>query len=133
MTLGTMALVLLALLIASIAIAARLLRNNATSRFRWSFLLGHFCLIVGFAFFAFPMMDEAQGSLIFLLLVAFDFPISLLFFLTREILPGLHPSQFTESLLTFVVLGGIQYFIAGWIIDKLITRKQEAPSKRAVP
>ena len=123
MTLNLLAIIFVFLLVALIVIFSLLTCRAKTKRFQLAFLAGHVCFIVIFALYAFPVIGKAQGRLIFLIPFFFDLPISLLLFGLSDIMSGLGPRDFRDFIgpvLFLVIFGSLQYFLIGFVIDKIL-------------
>lgn len=110
--------------VALIVLVRWTLRRLGVQSFSWSFGLAYIALIAVVSLLYYSIRGMGQAGLIWTIPMVFAIPSSLLI-----------PSGSDISFTIFLTASGfLQYFLIGWIVDKIIQRKrrsfEEAPRSR---
>lgn len=132
MSFTTLFLIFIIIFISLAIVLSAVLNKLGTRRFRISFVLSHSLLILIVAILVFLSRDDGQAGFYWLFPIYIDMPISILIILLRKIFPELiRPNSIIPPFIVFVVLGGLQYYFLGWILDFLynLARRKLKPTE----
>ena len=106
-------------LVFAIIILACMFRRNQ-KRFRLSFVLGHFFFLCVAASLVLIYSHDGQAGLLWLVPMLMDFPLSLLLFPLRSYFSILGPSDVLGPFAFFTFVGSVEYYLYGFLLDKLV-------------
>ena len=118
------------MLMSIIAIAA--LCKNTKARYRCAFVVGHTLFVVCVGLFGFPVRDDGQVQLLWLIPALVDLPIVPIILLIKLLVLEIDLSVYTALLLLFILIGGALFYVYGWLLDVILekTRQQGSGSMK---